>query len=148
MPRERRQNPRVSWQPAPQMLLGGDGSPIAAAPVGGRARYRGEQGPAMDALPPVLQPERLGVPLPIAVSTLKTVPPAFLVLLHHHHSENMLLCALQDFPSQGPPAPTPPQGGGGLVEPEEKRKFPFLSPQSQASELAGMPFCIIDTNRP
>ena len=89
-----------------------------------------------------------GVPLPTAVSTPKTVPPAFLVLLHHHHSENMLLCALQDFPSRGPPAPTPPQGCGGLVEPEEKRKFPLLSPQSQASALAGMPFCIIDTNRP
>ena len=148
MPRERRQNPRVSWQPAPQLLLGGGGATIAAAPLRGRAGCRREQGPATDALPPVLRPEGPGSPLPTAVSTLKTVPPAFLVLLRHHHSENTLLCALQDFPSRGPPAPTPPQGCGGLVEPEEKRKFPFLSPQSQASALAGMPFCIIDTNRP
>ena len=69
MPRERRQNPRVSWQPTPQLLLGGGGATIAAAPLRGRAGCRREQGPATDALPPVLRPEGPGSPLPTAVST-------------------------------------------------------------------------------
>lgn len=105
----------LAGSPPPIRSLGGNGATFAAAPLGGQAGCRGEQGSSMDAPPPVLRPEGLGAPLPTTVSTLKTVPPAFLFLLHHHHSENTLLCALQDFPSWGPPAPTPPQGCGGLV---------------------------------
>ena len=70
MPRERGQNPRVGWQPAPQLLLGGGGATIAAAPLGDRAGYWREQGPATDALPPVLRPEGPG-----SLSPQPSAPP-------------------------------------------------------------------------
>lgn len=52
---------------------------------------------------------------PTAISTLKTVPAAFLVLLCNQDSKNMLFCALQAFLSWGLVLRQPPQGSLGLL---------------------------------
>lgn len=82
--------------------------------------------------PPRALARRAGALPPTAISTLQTVPAAFLVLLRNQDPKNMLLCALQAFLSWASCSDSPLRDHLGWWLPDEEGKFPLLSPQSQA----------------